>query len=101
MRQKALTDGVNRLIIVLCLILVARHDGVAGGEVEHYHVVEPYISQSFHAPIVPVGPLYVALAIQYGKGVLREWHGERGLRDARTIAQLAHTKVVTGEKRLL
>ena len=87
--------------IVGCLILRVGADGVAGRIVEHHDVVQFYITKTFHTTIVPMGPLDVRLRTDEGQRVLRERHGKRCLRDARTIADLRHEEVVARQQRFL
>ena len=83
------------------LVLRRGAQRVARGVVEHHYVVELNVAEAFYAAVVPVGPLYVRLALNHGQRVLRERHGERRLGYSRAVAHLAHEEVVAGEERLL
>ena len=67
----------------------------------HHDVVELHMPEAFHAAVVPVGPLYVASGVDDGQRVLRQRHGERRLRNARTVAEFRYKQVVAREQTLL
>ena len=101
LRIHLVTYLVAHLVEVVCLIAQVTADGVASGIVEYHDVVELYFPQTFHATIVPMRPFNVRLALEYGQSMLRQRHGQRCLRDARTVADLRHKQVVTRQQRLL
>ena len=83
---------------ILCL---QRH-GVARWVVEHHDVVQLHLAKALHAAIVPVRPFDVRLASaeQCRHGVLSKRHGKRSLRNARSVAHLAHKQIVADKQRL-
>ncbi len=96
--QDLVADAVNHLIEIVRLIALLVAEGVAGRIVEHHDVVELHVAQALYTAVIPVRPLHVALHVDQRHGVLGERHGERSLRDARTIAYLAHEEIVAREE---
>ena len=97
--QELVTHLVSHAVVVLVLLVDCY--GVAGRIVKDYDVVELHVTESLHAAIFPVGLFKVALAVEDGQRVLRQRHGQRGLRNARTIGELGNQKVVTRQQRFL
>ena len=98
--QNLVADGINHLIVIIRLIALLVAEGVAGRIVEHHDVVKLHVAQSLHAAVIPVRPLHVALHVDQRQGVLGQRHGERGFRNARSIAYLAHEEIVAREETL-
>ena len=92
---------IDHLVVVLSLIGLVAQQGVASRIVEDDDVVEFYVSQTLHTAVVPVRPLDVALAVEDRHGMLGKRHGERCLRDARSVAHLGDGEVVAREEALL
>ena len=101
LHEEAFARVIDHLVVVLSLIGLVAQQGVASRIVEDDDVVEFYVSQTLHTAVVPVRPLDVALAVEDRHGMLGKRHGERCLRDARSVAHLGDGEVVAREEALL
>ena len=84
-------------VVVFCLIVQSCADGITCGIVEHYDIVKLYLSKSFYSTIVPMWPLYVALALHNWQSVLSQWHCERSLWDTWSVAHFRYKQVIASK----
>ena len=100
-RIELIANAIAHLVIVIRLILRSRAKGIASREVEHYDVVQFYLTQSLHTTVVPMGPLDKAFTLHHRQRVLGQRHRQRGLGDTRSIANLRHEEIVARQQRFL
>ena len=67
---------------------------IACRKVEHDNIVQLYFSETRYTFIFPLRPFNVRFGVEYRQCMLRQWHGERGIRHARTVTHLAYVKEV-------
>ena len=99
--QLLVTDTISHAVVVACQVVLGRSHRVARGIIEYDDVAQFYLSQSFHAAIVPMGILQVTLATEDGQRVLGQGHCQRRLRNAGSVTEFRHEEVVAREQGFL
>ena len=83
---------------VIVLLRMFRSDGVARRIIEDHNVAELHFAQSLHASVVPMRPFKIAARTSDRHGVLRQRHGERRLRDARSVGEFGNEEIVARQQ---
>ena len=83
---------------VIVLLRMFRSDGVARRIIEYQDVAELHFAQSAHASVVPMRPFKIAARASDRHGVLRQRHGERRLRDARSVGEFGNEEIVARQQ---
>ena len=100
-RIELVSDGITHLIIVVCLILGGRTEGIACREVEYDDIIQLDVAQSLHTAIVPMGPFDITLTFYDGQRMLCQRHRQRRLWNTWTVTDFRYKQIITRQQRFL